>query len=119
MYNCVFYIVISCRILKVKPRNKNLCYCVIIFRKKLIVCIHKLTLANSGRRLLCGDIRGTLAVNAVSGLGERSAVLLAGGKSRRMGRDKLSLPQNGTTVLEAAIKRFSEIIRILKKIKTE
>ena len=36
------------------------------------------------------------------------AVLLAGGKSRRMGCDKLSLPQNGTTVLEAAVKRFSE-----------
>ena len=37
-----------------------------------------------------------------------SAVLLAGGKSRRMGRDKLSLPQNGVTVLEAAVERFSE-----------
>ena len=36
------------------------------------------------------------------------AVLLAGGKSRRMGRDKLSLPQGGTTVLQAAVKRFSE-----------
>ena len=36
------------------------------------------------------------------------AVLLAGGKSRRMGRDKLSLPQNGKTVLEAAVQRFSE-----------
>lgn len=36
------------------------------------------------------------------------AVLLAGGKSRRMGRDKLSLPQDGTTVLEAAVSRFSE-----------
>ena len=36
------------------------------------------------------------------------AVLLAGGKSRRMGRDKLSLPQNGTTVLQSAVKRFSE-----------
>ena len=36
------------------------------------------------------------------------AVLLAGGKSRRMGRDKLSLPQNGTTVLKAAVERFSQ-----------
>ena len=36
------------------------------------------------------------------------AVLLAGGKSRRMGRDKLSLPQDGTTVLQSAVKRFSE-----------
>ena len=36
------------------------------------------------------------------------AVLLAGGKSRRMGKDKLSLPQSGTTVLEAAAIRFSE-----------
>jgi len=36
------------------------------------------------------------------------AVLLAGGKSRRMGRDKLALPQNGTTVLQAAVARFSE-----------
>lgn len=37
-----------------------------------------------------------------------NAVLLAGGKSRRMGRDKLSLPQNGKTVLEAAVERFAE-----------
>ena len=37
-----------------------------------------------------------------------TAVLLAGGKSRRMGRDKLSLPQGGTTVLESAAIRFSE-----------
>lgn len=36
------------------------------------------------------------------------AVILAGGKSRRMGRDKLSLPQDGTTVLQAAVNRFSE-----------
>lgn len=36
------------------------------------------------------------------------AVLLAGGKSRRMGRDKLSLPQSGTTVLKAAVDRFSQ-----------
>ena len=36
------------------------------------------------------------------------AVLLAGGKSRRMGRDKLALPQNGTTVLQAAAQRFSQ-----------
>ncbi|MBQ8831244.1 MAG: molybdenum cofactor guanylyltransferase [Oscillospiraceae bacterium] len=36
------------------------------------------------------------------------AVLLAGGKSRRMGRDKLALPQGGTTVLKAAVDRFSE-----------
>lgn len=34
-------------------------------------------------------------------------VLLAGGKSRRMGTDKLLLPQNGTTVLQAAVSRFS------------
>lgn len=36
------------------------------------------------------------------------AVILAGGKSRRMGRDKLSLPQDGTTVLRSAVDRFSE-----------
>lgn len=36
------------------------------------------------------------------------AVLLAGGKSRRMGTDKLLLPQNGSTVLYSAFLRFSE-----------
>ncbi len=34
-------------------------------------------------------------------------VLLAGGKSRRMGKDKLLLEQNGTTVLKAAVERFA------------
>jgi len=37
-----------------------------------------------------------------------TAVLLAGGKSRRMGRDKLMLPQDGSTVLATAVRRFSE-----------
>ena len=37
-----------------------------------------------------------------------TAVILAGGKSRRMGRDKLSLPQGDTTVLASAVSRFSE-----------
>ena len=38
-----------------------------------------------------------------------TAVILAGGKSRRMGRDKLSLPQGNTTVLNAAVERFSAV----------
>lgn len=33
-------------------------------------------------------------------------VILAGGKSRRMGRDKLALPVNGRTLLESAVSRF-------------
>ncbi len=37
-----------------------------------------------------------------------AAVILAGGKSRRMGRDKLVLPQGGSTVLGTAVTRFSE-----------
>lgn len=37
-----------------------------------------------------------------------TAVILAGGKSSRMGRDKLSLPQDGTTVLMSAVQRFSK-----------
>ena len=37
-----------------------------------------------------------------------AALILAGGRSRRMGRDKLMLPQEGTTVLEATVRRFSE-----------
>ncbi|NLL39984.1 MAG: molybdenum cofactor guanylyltransferase [Clostridiales bacterium] len=36
-----------------------------------------------------------------------TAVILAGGKSRRMGRDKLKLPFRGKTLLEAAVERFS------------
>lgn len=36
------------------------------------------------------------------------AVILAGGKSRRMGRDKLMLPYGGKTMLEAAVERFSQ-----------
>ena len=37
-----------------------------------------------------------------------SAVILAGGKSRRMGRDKLELSLSGRTLLESAVSRFSE-----------
>ncbi len=36
-----------------------------------------------------------------------TVVLLAGGKSRRMGTDKLLLPQRDGTVLEQAVRRFS------------
>ena len=36
-----------------------------------------------------------------------TVVLLAGGKSSRMGTDKLMLPQQDTTVLEQAVRRFS------------
>jgi len=37
-----------------------------------------------------------------------AVVILAGGKSRRMGRDKLELPIDGKTLLESAIDRFAE-----------
>ena len=37
-----------------------------------------------------------------------AALILAGGRSRRMGRDKLMLPQDGSTVLGTAVRRFSE-----------
>lgn len=36
-----------------------------------------------------------------------TAVILAGGKSSRMGEDKLKLPFRGKTLLEAAVERFS------------
>jgi CTP:molybdopterin cytidylyltransferase MocA len=36
------------------------------------------------------------------------AVILAGGKSRRMGQDKLALPQDGRTVLASAVSRFEK-----------
>ncbi|MCL2227502.1 MAG: molybdenum cofactor guanylyltransferase [Oscillospiraceae bacterium] len=35
-----------------------------------------------------------------------TVVILAGGKSRRMGCDKLALPLNGGTLLESAVRRF-------------
>ena len=35
-------------------------------------------------------------------------VILAGGKSSRMGRDKLALPIGGRTLLESAVSRFSD-----------
>jgi len=37
------------------------------------------------------------------------AVILAGGKSRRMGRDKLELSIDGRTLLESAVGRFNEV----------
>lgn len=36
-------------------------------------------------------------------------IILAGGKSRRMGRDKLALPFGGPSLLESAVSRFSEV----------
>lgn len=36
------------------------------------------------------------------------AVILAGGRSRRMGRDKLTLDINGTTLVETVVSRFAE-----------
>ena len=38
-----------------------------------------------------------------------TAVVLAGGMSRRMGRDKLVLAIGGTTMLESAVNRFSAV----------
>ena len=38
-----------------------------------------------------------------------TAIILAGGKSRRMGRDKLALTIEGQTLLEAAVNRFSAV----------
>ena len=38
-----------------------------------------------------------------------TAVILAGGKSRRMGRDKLSLELCGETLLARAVRRFGEV----------
>jgi len=37
-----------------------------------------------------------------------AVVILAGGKSKRMGRDKLALSVNGRTLLESAVSRFKE-----------
>ena len=37
----------------------------------------------------------------------KTAILLAGGRSSRMGRDKLMLTQDGATVLESAVARFA------------
>ena len=39
---------------------------------------------------------------------DAAVVILAGGKSRRMGNDKLILPIDGTTLLESAVNRFKE-----------
>ena len=38
-----------------------------------------------------------------------TAVILAGGQSRRMGRDKLFLPLEGETLLQRAIRRYGEV----------
>ena len=38
-----------------------------------------------------------------------AVVILAGGKSRRMGRDKLMLTLDGQTLLETAVNRFSDM----------
>jgi len=38
-----------------------------------------------------------------------AVVILAGGNSRRMGRDKLELPMGGLSLLESALNRFSEV----------
>ena len=38
-----------------------------------------------------------------------AVIILAGGKSRRMGRDKLALTVGGQTLLEAAVARFSAV----------
>jgi len=38
-----------------------------------------------------------------------SVVILAGGKSRRMGRDKLTLSHDGMTLLEKTMRRFSDV----------
>ncbi len=38
-----------------------------------------------------------------------TAVILAGGRSRRMGRDKLRLVYGGETLLELAVRRFSAV----------
>ena len=46
------------------------------------------------------SVREVVAISAV--------IILAGGKSRRMGRDKLALSLDGRTILESAIKRFTK-----------
>ncbi len=38
-----------------------------------------------------------------------TAVILAGGKSRRMGRDKLLLPLEGERLLDRAVRRYGEV----------
>ncbi len=38
-----------------------------------------------------------------------TAVILAGGKSRRMGRDKLLLPLSGERLLDRAVRRYGEV----------
>ena len=41
------------------------------------------------------------------------AVILAGGKSRRMGRDKLTLELDGQTLLQSAVNRFAQEFEIV------
>ena len=38
-----------------------------------------------------------------------TVIILAGGQSRRMGRDKLSLPLAGETLLQRALRRYGEV----------
>ena len=48
-------------------------------------------------------------MNSVSKSVNSNVVILAGGRSRRMGRDKLEMPLGGQTMLESAVSRFSEV----------
>ncbi len=44
-----------------------------------------------------------------AGVESMTAVILAGGKSRRMGRDKLLLPLSGERLLDRAVRRYGEL----------
>lgn len=49
-----------------------------------------------------------------------TAVILAGGKSRRMGRNKMLLPYRGKTLLETAIEKYSRVFdRVLVSVAEE
>ncbi|MDR2610959.1 MAG: molybdenum cofactor guanylyltransferase [Clostridiales Family XIII bacterium] len=48
-----------------------------------------------------------MTVNGANRISDVKAVVLSGGKSRRMGSDKLLLPRGGKTFLEYAVQTFS------------
>ena len=56
----------------------------------------------------CGSRAAMTGKCVDSNVMETAVVILAGGRSRRMGRDKLALTLGGQTLLESAVSRFSD-----------